>query len=67
MIEILKPRKVKVGDNKYSNQCKRVTIKSIEMQTADEDTLVLMSNQIVPSDMQDSGQAGSLFMTMSST
>ena len=55
MNEILKQRQVKVGDNKYGNECKKVTIKSIEMQTADEDTLVLMSNQIVPSDMQDSG------------
>ena len=58
---------MKVGDNKYSSECKKVTIKSIEMQTADEDTLVLMSNQIVPSDMQDSGQAENLFMAMSET
>ena len=54
--------KVKVGDEKYSNQCKKITIQSIEIISADDESLTLMSDQIIPSGMQDSGFAENNFL-----
>ena len=62
-IYFLKPGKVKVGDDKYRNQCKKITIQSIEINSADDESLTLMSDQIIPSDMQDSGNAEISFAT----
>ena len=58
---IFKLEKVKVGDDQYSNQCKKVTIQNIEINSADDESLTLMSDQIIPSDMQDSGNAKIVF------
>ena len=58
---IFKLEKVKVGDDQYRNQCKKVTIQSIEINSADDESLTLMSDQIIPSDMQDSGNAENSF------
>ena len=58
---IFKLEKVKVGDDQYSNQCKKVTIQSIEINSADDESLTLMSDHIIPSDMQDSGNAKIVF------
>ena len=58
---IFKLEKVKVGDDQYSNQCKKVTIQSIEINSADDESLTLMSDHIIPSDMRDSGSAKIVF------
>ena len=49
---------------KYSNQCKKVTIQSIEINSADDESLTLMSDQIIPSGMQDSGNAENKFFNI---
>ena len=60
-IYFLKPGKVKVGDDKYRNQCKKITIQSIEINSADDESLTLMSDQTIPADMQDSGKLKIVF------
>ena len=56
--------KVKVGDEKYINQCKKITIQSIEIISADDESLTLMSDQIISSDMKDSGNAENKFFNI---
>ena len=55
--KVLETVKVRVGDEQYSNQCKKLTIQSIEINSDDDESLTLMSDQIIPTDMQDSGIA----------
>ena len=57
--------KVKVGDDQYNNQCKKVTIQNIEINSADNESLTLMSDKIIPSDMQDSGNAKNRILHLS--